>query len=46
MRNPSQPDTQRDEYMPDAPNAHNTRTPAPVPEGINPRDLSDAARRR
>ena len=44
MKNPSQPDTQRDEYMPDAPNAHKTRTPAPVPEGINPRDTSSMPR--
>ena len=44
MKNPSQPDTQRDEYMPDAPNAHKTRTPAPDPEGINPRDTSSMPR--
>jgi hypothetical protein len=44
VKNPSQPDTQRDEYMPDAPNAHHSRTPAPNPEGINPRDTSSMPR--
>jgi len=44
VKNPSQPDTQRDEYMPEAPNAHNSRTPVPSPEGINPRDTSSMPR--
>ncbi|HEX8031366.1 MAG TPA: hypothetical protein VF491_23010 [Vicinamibacterales bacterium] len=44
MRNPSQPDTQRDEYMPEAPNAHKGRIPDPDPEGINPRDTSSMPR--
>ena len=44
MRDPSQPDTQRDEYMPDAPNAHKTQTPGPDPEGINPRNTSSMPR--
>jgi hypothetical protein len=39
MRDPSQPDTQRDEYIAEAPNAHNPNKvsqPAEV-EGVNPR---------
>ena len=44
MRNPSEPDRQPDEYMPDAPNAHKGRIPAPSPEGINPRDTSSMPR--
>jgi hypothetical protein len=44
MRDPSQPDTQRDEYMPDAPNAHKTKVAQPVVEGINPRDTSSMPR--
>ncbi len=44
MKNPSQPDTQRDEYMPDAPNAHKQPVPKPDSEGINPRDTSSMPR--
>jgi hypothetical protein len=44
VKNPAEPDTQRDEYMPDAPNAHKSGTPAPHPEGINPRDTSSMPR--
>jgi hypothetical protein len=44
VKHPSEPDTQPDEYMPDAPNAHKTRTPATNPEGINPRDTSSMPR--
>jgi hypothetical protein len=44
MRNPSEPDQQRDEYMPDLPNAHKGKSPAPEPEGINPRDTSSMPR--
>jgi hypothetical protein len=46
MRDPSQPDTQPDEYLPEAPNAHNQnkmRLPADV-EGVNPRDTSSMPR--
>lgn len=38
MRHPSQPDTQRDEYLPEAPNAHKERTLPSDHEGVNPRD--------
>jgi hypothetical protein len=44
MRDPSQPDMQRDEYMPDAPNAHKRQTPVSNPEWINPRDTSSMPR--
>jgi hypothetical protein len=44
VKNPSQPDTQRDEYMPDAPNAHKNRTSEADHEGINPRDTSSMPR--
>jgi len=44
VKNPAEPDTQRDEYMPDAPNAHKDREPASNPEGINPRDTSSMPR--
>ena len=44
MKNPSQPDTQPDEYLPDLPNAHKGAIPAPNPEGINPRDTSSMPR--
>ena len=44
MRDPSQPDTQRDEYMPDAPNAHKNKQAQPEVEGINPRDTSSMPR--
>lgn len=44
MRDPSKPDTQPDEYMPDLPDAHNGRIPTPDPEGINPRDTSSMPR--
>ena len=44
MRNPSQPDTQANEYMPDLPSAHKSRSPHPQPEGINPRDTSSMPR--
>jgi len=36
MKDPSRPDTQPDEYMPEAPNAHRTPPTNPEPEGINP----------
>jgi hypothetical protein len=44
MRDPSQPDTQPDQYLPDAPNAHQGPAPTPEPEGINPRDTSSMPR--
>ena len=44
MKNPSQPDTQRDEYMPEAPNAHKRREEAADHEGVNPRDTSSMPR--
>jgi hypothetical protein len=37
MRHPSQPDTQPDEYLPEAPNAHKPRTLPADREGVNPR---------
>ena len=44
MKNPSQPDTQRDEYMPDAPYAHKDRDDLADHEGVNPRDTSSMPR--
>lgn len=44
MRDPSQPDKQRDEYMPDAPNAHKQRASNGDEAGINPRDTSSMPR--
>jgi hypothetical protein len=44
VKNPSQPDTQRDEYMPEAPNAHKDQLPKVDPEGVNPRDTSSMPR--
>jgi hypothetical protein len=44
VKDPSQPDTQRDEYLPEAPNAHKDRGPEANPEGINPRDTSSMPR--
>jgi hypothetical protein len=45
MRDPSKPDTQPDEYLPDLPNAHKGRPVTPeVPEGVNPRDTSSMPR--
>jgi hypothetical protein len=46
VKNPSQPDTQPDEYMPEAPNAHKQRagTPNADAEGINPRRTSSMPR--
>jgi len=44
MKNPSQPDTQRDQYMPDAPNAHKNLKDAGDQEGVNPRDTSSMPR--
>ena len=44
MKNPSQPDTQRDEYLPDAPYAHKHRDEGADHEGVNPRDTSSMPR--
>ena len=44
MKNPSQPDTQPDEYIPEAPNAHKEKVPAAEPHGVNPRDTSSMPR--
>lgn len=44
MRDPSKPDTQPDEYLPDLPNAHKGKIPTPDPEGIHPRDTSSMPR--
>ncbi len=44
VKNPSQPDTQANEYMPDLPSAHKSSSPYPKPEGINPRDTSSMPR--
>ncbi len=37
MKHPSQPDTQADEYLPEAPNAHKDRQLPADHEGQNPR---------
>jgi hypothetical protein len=44
MRHPSQPDTQPDEYMPDAKSSHKSRVMKSDSEGINPRDTSSMPR--
>ena len=44
MKNPSQPDTQRDEYLPEARNAHKNHEEAADKEGVNPRDTSSMPR--
>lgn len=44
MRDPSKPDTQPDEYLPEAPNAHKDRTLPSDQEGVNPREPSSMPR--
>lgn len=44
MKNPSQPDTQRDEYMPEAKGAHKQRRSDADSEGLTPRDTSSMPR--
>lgn len=44
MRDPSQPDTQPDEYLPEAPNAHKDRKLPADYEGVNPRDPNSMPR--
>ena len=44
MRNPSQPDTQRDQYVPENPKAHQNGPTKGDPDAINPRDTSSMPR--
>jgi hypothetical protein len=44
MRDPSKPDTQPDEYMPEAPNAHKASKITGDLEGVNPRQTSSMPR--
>ena len=44
MRDPSKPDTQPDEYLPDLPYAHKTRVDPGDAEGVNPREPSSMPR--
>ena len=44
MRDPSTPDRQHDEYLPDLPEAHKPHPHLPHPEGINPIDPSSMPR--
>ena len=44
MKHPSQPDTQPDEYLPEAPNAHKDRKLPADQEGVNPREPSSMPR--
>ena len=44
MRDPSKPDTQPDEYIAEAPNAHKDRTISGDKEGVNPRETSSMPR--
>jgi len=46
VKNPSQPDTQPDEYIADAPNAHKQRAGESNADvaGVNPRDTSSMPR--
>ena len=46
MRDPRKPDTQSNEYMPEAPNAHKERAGASNAngKGVNPRDTSSMPR--
>jgi len=44
MRDPSQPDTQRNQYMPENPKAHQTGTLDDEPDTINPRNTSSMPR--
>ena len=42
MKDPAQPDVQRDEYLADQPSAHKSQTP--FRDGINPQDPSSMPR--
>lgn len=44
MRDPNKPDTQPDEYLPEAPNAHRVQKISGDVEGVNPRDTSSMPR--
>ena len=46
MKDPSRPDTQPDEYLPDTPSAHRTppTNPNPQGDGVNPVDTSSMPR--
>jgi len=44
VKHPSQPDTQPDEYLPEAPNAHKDRKLPADQEGVNPREPSSMPR--
>lgn len=46
MKDPSKPDTQEDQYLPDLPSAHRTPPVNPNPEGrgVNPIDTSTMPR--
>ena len=44
VKHPSQPDTQPDEYLPEAPNAHKQRKLPADQAGVNPRDPSSMPR--
>ena len=44
MRDPNKPDTQPDEYMPEAPNAHKDQHSKGDEAGVNPRDTSSMPR--
>lgn len=44
MKHPTQPDTQPDQYLPEAPNAHRTAPARPTLDGINPIDTSSMPR--
>jgi hypothetical protein len=44
MRDPSTPDRQPDEYLPDLPHAHKPQPHVSHPEGINPIDPSTMPR--
>ena len=44
MKHPSRPDTQPDEYLPEAPNAHRPPPANPDHNGINPVDTSSMPR--
>jgi hypothetical protein len=44
MRHPTQPDTQPNEYLPEAPNAHKNRKITGDLEGVNPRQTESMPR--
>jgi hypothetical protein len=44
VKHPTQPDTQPDEYLPEAPNAHKDRKITGDLEGVNPRQTESMPR--